>query len=86
MEQSLVEKISDIEYNSFLSSMERLVSHPYSYKCKVFIDKYTKPLMDKSSQLEVPRPQIDEEGRQFITTYGKYSNSYNKMRYRSTID
>lgn len=72
MELSLVEKISDIEYNSFISSMERLVSHPYSYKCKAFIDNYTKPLMDKSSQSEIPKPQIDEQGRQFITTYGNY--------------
>lgn len=71
MELRLVEKISDIEYNSFITSMERLVAHPYSYKCKDFIDKYTKPLMDKSSQLEIPKPQIDEQGRQYITTYGK---------------
>ncbi|XP_065369072.1 small ribosomal subunit protein uS9m [Calliphora vicina] len=69
MELQLVEKISDIEFNSFVTSMERLVSHPYSYKCKEFIDKYTKPLMDKSSQLEIPKPQIDEQGRQYITTY-----------------
>ncbi|XP_037812338.1 28S ribosomal protein S9, mitochondrial [Lucilia sericata] len=69
MELDLVEKISDIEFNSFITAMERLVSHPYSYKCKEFIDKYTKPLMDKSSQLEIPKPQIDEQGRQYITTY-----------------
>ncbi|KNC32817.1 hypothetical protein FF38_00270 [Lucilia cuprina] len=69
MELELVEKISDIEFNSFITAMERLVSHPYSYKCKEFIDKYTKPLMDKSSQLEIPKPQIDEQGRQYITTY-----------------
>uniref|UniRef100_T1PEU9 Small ribosomal subunit protein uS9m n=1 Tax=Musca domestica TaxID=7370 RepID=T1PEU9_MUSDO len=69
LELRLVEKISDIEYNSFIASMERLVSHPYSYKCKAFIDEYTKPLMDHSSSLEIPKPHIDEQGRQYITTY-----------------
>ncbi|XP_013108977.2 small ribosomal subunit protein uS9m [Stomoxys calcitrans] len=69
LELRLVEKISDIEYNSFTATMERLVAHPYSYKCKAFIDNYTKALMDHSSQLEIPQPHIDEEGRQYITTY-----------------
>lgn len=66
----MVEKISDIEYNSFLTSMQRLVAHPYSYKCKEFIDNYTKALMDNASQMEIPKPHIDEQGRQYVTTYG----------------
>lgn len=69
LEKQLVEMIADIEYNNFVNAMDRLVAHPYSYKRKEFIYKFTKPLLDQSKQPEVPKPQIDEQGRQFITTY-----------------
>lgn len=69
LEKQLVEMIADIEYNNFVNVMDRLVAHPYSYKKKAFIYQYTKPLLDQSKQPEVPKPQIDEQGRQFITTY-----------------
>lgn len=66
----LVEKVGDIEYSHFTNAMERLITNPYSYKCKEFINQYTRPLMDRLQQLEIPKPHFDEEGRQFITTYG----------------
>ncbi|XP_017090421.2 small ribosomal subunit protein uS9m [Drosophila bipectinata] len=69
LEIVLVESIADIEYSNFTNSMERLIASPYSYKSKAFIERFLKPLLDQSKQLEVPKPKIDEEGRQFITTY-----------------
>jgi len=69
LELLLVEQIADIEYTNFMNAMDRLASLPFSYKTKEFIDKYTKPLMEKSKQMEIPKPQIDEKGREFITTY-----------------
>uniref|UniRef100_B3NYS7 Small ribosomal subunit protein uS9m n=2 Tax=Drosophila erecta TaxID=7220 RepID=B3NYS7_DROER len=69
LELLLVESIADIEYSNFTKSMERLIASPYAYKSKEFIERYLKPLMDQSKQLEVPKPRIDEEGRQYITTY-----------------
>ena len=75
LELHLLEKVADIEYNNFTNAMDRLVSLPYSYKSKEFIDRFTKPLMDQSKQMEVPKPQIDDKGRQFITTYGWYCNN-----------
>jgi len=65
----LVESIADIEYSNFTKSMERLIASPYAYKSKTFIERFLKPLMDQSKQLEVPKPKIDGEGRQYITTY-----------------
>ncbi|EDX12033.1 uncharacterized protein Dsimw501_GD19454 [Drosophila simulans] len=69
LELLLVESIADIEYSNFSNSMDRLIASPYAYKSKAFIERYLKPLMDQSKQLEVPKPRIDEEGRQYITTY-----------------
>ncbi|XP_037942873.1 28S ribosomal protein S9, mitochondrial [Teleopsis dalmanni] len=69
LELELVETIADIEYNNFTNVMNRLVTLPFSYKSKSFIDKYLKPLMDQTIQLEAPKPRIDEKGRQYITTY-----------------
>lgn len=65
----LVEHIADIEYQNFSSSMDRLIASPYAYKSKAFIERFLKPLIDQSKQLEVPKPKIDEQGRQYITTY-----------------
>lgn len=69
LELLLVESIADIEYGNFSNSMDRLIASPYAYKSKVFIERFLKPLMDQSKQLEVPKPKIDGEGRQYITTY-----------------
>lgn len=69
LERLLVEQIADIEYQNFCSSMERLIASPFAYKSKEFIERFLKPLMDQSKQLEVPKPKIDEQGRQYVTTY-----------------
>ncbi|XP_017081968.1 28S ribosomal protein S9, mitochondrial [Drosophila eugracilis] len=69
LETLLVESIADIEYTNFSNSMDRLIASPYAYKSKTFIERFLKPLMDQSKQLEVPKPKIDEQGRQYITTY-----------------
>ncbi|XP_062126350.1 small ribosomal subunit protein uS9m isoform X2 [Drosophila sulfurigaster albostrigata] len=69
LERLLVEQIADIEYQNFCSSMDRLIASPYAYKSKAFIERFLKPLMDQSKQLEVPKPKIDEQGRQYVTTY-----------------
>ncbi|KAM8703272.1 hypothetical protein ACLKA7_007967 [Drosophila subpalustris] len=69
LERFLVEHIADIEYQSFCSSMDRLIASPYAYKSRAFIERFLKPLIDQSKQLEVPKPKIDEQGRQYVTTY-----------------
>ncbi|EDW68409.1 uncharacterized protein Dvir_GJ24698 [Drosophila virilis] len=69
LERVLVEHIADIEYQNFTSAMERLIISPYAYKSKAFIERFLKPLIDQSKQLEVPKPKIDEQGRQYVTTY-----------------
>ncbi|CAH0401216.1 unnamed protein product [Chilo suppressalis] len=69
LEKTLVETIEDIEYTNFKNVMERLVSLPYSYRCKDFIEQFRKPLTTQRFALEIPKPNYDEDGRAFITTY-----------------
>lgn len=69
LEQVLVEGVNDLEYDNFKLVMERLVSLPYSYKCKEFIEKFRKPLATQRFALEIPKPSYDENGCAFVTTY-----------------
>lgn len=74
LELMLVEKIMDREYGQLISALDRIITLPYSYRAKDFIDKYRKPLLQRmSNQTEIPEVQYDEKGRAFITTYGKWS-------------
>ncbi|KAI5643001.1 ribosomal protein s9/S16 domain-containing protein [Phthorimaea operculella] len=69
LEVILVESLSDLEFDNFKLVMERLVSLPYSYRCKDFIEKYRKPLVAQRFALEIPKPSYDDQGRAFVTTY-----------------
>lgn len=69
LETVLVEKILDLEYNNFISVMERLLSLPYSTRHKEFIEKYRKSLGTQKSALEIPKPSYDDQGRAFVTTF-----------------
>jgi small subunit ribosomal protein S9 len=71
LEIKLVETIRDIEYNNFVSAITRLANSPYSYRSKDFIDQYRRPLIDQNITIDIPKPQIDQDGRSFITVYGE---------------
>lgn len=71
LEKQLVEVVTDKEYEQFVSAMERLTSLPYSYRVKDFIMNYTATLMKKTASSEIPKLQYDEQGRSYITIYGK---------------
>ncbi|CAK1584428.1 unnamed protein product [Parnassius mnemosyne] len=69
LEQHLVEKLTDLEYENFKLVMERLISLPYSYQFKDFIEKFRKTLTSQKFALEIPKPNFDEDGRAYVTTY-----------------
>lgn len=71
LELKLVENIRDIEYGNFVSAMTRLANSPYSYRSKDFIDQYRRALMDQNITIDIPKAQVDQDGRNFITVYGK---------------
>jgi small subunit ribosomal protein S9 len=74
LEVKLVENIRDIEYNNFVAAMTRLANAPFSYRSKEFIDQYRRPLMDQNITIDIPKPQVDQDGRNFITVYGECSS------------
>lgn len=76
LEQRLVETIRDIEYNNFVNAMTRLTSSPYSYRVKSFIESYSRPLLNQTITLDIPKPQVDQDGRSFITVYGELCNLF----------
>uniref|UniRef100_A0A182N8V7 28S ribosomal protein S9, mitochondrial n=1 Tax=Anopheles dirus TaxID=7168 RepID=A0A182N8V7_9DIPT len=69
LEKKIVEIISDIEYDNFISAMNRLVSHPLSERAKEFVYDYRKPLISKLENDTIPTPQHDADGRQSVTIY-----------------
>lgn len=71
LELRLVETIQELEHTNFVNAMERLAKHPYSYRFKDFINQYRRPLLNQTVTLEIPKPQIGEDGRNFITVYGE---------------
>lgn len=71
LELKLVETIRPVEYRYFQAVMDRLALHPYSYRVKDFIKKYRRDLMNQTITLDIPKPHIGEDGRPFITVYGR---------------
>ncbi|XP_058837221.1 small ribosomal subunit protein uS9m isoform X2 [Topomyia yanbarensis] len=69
LEKILLEDISDTEYDNFASAISRLIHLPYSYRQKSFIDKYRRPLLIKTDSDQIPKPQLDENGRSYVTVY-----------------
>lgn len=85
LENRLVETIREIEHGNFISAITRLANHPYSYRCRDFIDQYRRPLLNQTVTLEIPKPQVDQDGRSFITVYGEICTSNRRCRHRSIV-
>lgn len=72
MQDKIIEEISDKQYEEFIATMDRLLAHPYSYKCKDFILNYRHVLRSQSEDRSIIEPKVGEDGRQYVTTYGNY--------------
>lgn len=68
LQNKFVEELTDSEYNQFVSLMDRIAAHPYSYKVKDIIMSYRKSFMETSMNFKPPKPDIDADGRAYITT------------------
>ncbi len=71
LELKLVETIREVEYRYFQAIMERIIQHPYAFRAKEFLDQYRRTLLNQKITLEIPKPEIGEDGRSFITVYGE---------------
>ncbi|XP_029167086.1 28S ribosomal protein S9, mitochondrial [Nylanderia fulva] len=67
MEDKLLETLQDMEYNYFITSLERLCEHPLSKRETDFIMKYRKILISHSNEITIPPLEHDSTGRPYIT-------------------
>ncbi|XP_012277168.1 28S ribosomal protein S9, mitochondrial [Orussus abietinus] len=65
LELLLLENINDNQYDYFISSVTRLVEHPYSQRAKEFIMKFRKILSSETDLTTIPPLEADENGRPF---------------------
>lgn len=81
LEDLIIETITDNHYEQFVTMLERLIEHPYSYMAKDFIMKYRKELTTQMEKLLIAEPKIGDDGRRYVTTYGEfiYNKKHNKQ-------
>ena len=77
LQSMLVEKFAPQDYSRFILLMERLGNHPLSYIEEEFIMKYRRKLTAHSLTQVIPKPLVDEEGKEYMTAKGirKTSNA-----------
>lgn len=70
LQNLFLEKITEEQYNIFLTTLIRLSNHPYSFRCKDEIMKYRKELLEFGTQQTIPPLSIDENGRPYAEANG----------------
>ncbi|XP_077338803.1 small ribosomal subunit protein uS9m [Lithobates pipiens] len=75
LEEAIVEKVSDKDYQYFIQTMERLVRLPHSSIEEEYVHKFCKKLEIQSKKQMVNTPQHDEHGRAFSTAKGMRKTS-----------
>jgi small subunit ribosomal protein S9 len=81
----LLEKLRPAEYDSLIQSLDVLIDHPYSNRCKEFIMQYTKRKLAISSQTEIPPLTYTEEGVPFAKALGMFAFDLNVIEFDLSI-
>ncbi|XP_054270594.1 28S ribosomal protein S9, mitochondrial [Macrosteles quadrilineatus] len=69
-EQKFLEKITGDEHRQLISTLDRLLAHPYSYRVeKVFLDA-RKTFTSISADAVIPKPELQPDGREFVKFEG----------------
>ncbi|PVD28404.1 hypothetical protein C0Q70_10991 [Pomacea canaliculata] len=66
LKDMMLEPVGEHEHKHFVLLMERLADLPLSYKEEEFIMKYRRNLMTQSLSGDIPKPLVDDKGRQYI--------------------
>lgn len=74
-----MDKINEEQYNILITTLTRLLSHPYSFRCKDEIWKFRKEFVDLGAQQVIPEPSIDENGRPFVEMSGEKKHAVAKV-------
>lgn len=70
LQNMFLEKVTEEQYNILKTTLLRLSSHPYSFRCKDQIMKFRKELVDLGTQQIIPPLSTDENGRPFVAMTG----------------
>lgn len=70
IQSMFLEKISEDQYNSLITTLNRLAGHPYSFQCKDELWKFRREFTDLGSQEAILPLYTDENGRPFMEAKG----------------
>lgn len=71
LQDRIVEDVTERNYFEYVKMMDRLAAHPYAYLAKEFIVKNRHALDILREKLHVAVPKLGEDGRSYVTIYGK---------------
>jgi small subunit ribosomal protein S9 len=54
LEKKLIEQLSEVQYQQFVTAMDRLLAHPFAHKCKPFIEGLRKSTLVDEELMVVP--------------------------------
>lgn len=72
MRALFLERFNEPLYEDLIRSLERLVDHPYSSRCKSFFMRFRKELVALAEQTQIPPLTYTEDGRPYATSDGKF--------------
>ncbi|XP_053637395.1 small ribosomal subunit protein uS9m isoform X2 [Cherax quadricarinatus] len=75
LEDILLEKLKDKQYEFFVRSMNRLLDHPFSYRVEEFIMKFRKHVQISVIHKEIPKLMFTAEGTPYMAAVGRRKTS-----------
>ncbi|KAG8298518.1 37S ribosomal protein S9, mitochondrial [Homalodisca vitripennis] len=66
-ERKFIEEITIYEYRQLIAALERLASHPFSYRVKDIITDAQVTFTKHLNVDTIPKPELQEDGREFVT-------------------
>ncbi|XP_012135049.2 mitochondrial ribosomal protein S9 isoform X1 [Megachile rotundata] len=66
LEEKLLEELSDAQYEYFLTSIERVLEHPFSNHASSLLNECRKQITAISTTMKLPLVQFDENNRPYI--------------------
>lgn len=67
-----MERITDVNYDYFVKTMERLAAHPYSQSAENFLKKFLIVKQTKSNQEMILPLMHDEAGNPYMEAEGEF--------------
>uniref|UniRef100_A0A1B6M7P8 Small ribosomal subunit protein uS9m n=1 Tax=Graphocephala atropunctata TaxID=36148 RepID=A0A1B6M7P8_9HEMI len=66
-ERKFLEQLTIYDYRQLIATIERLASHPFSYRVKDIISEAQVAYTKQSGANTIPKPELQEDGREFVS-------------------